>query len=208
MAPWSIALVATTFVAVTSGTLEAAHPSRPPLVTVRVADLTSTPISHVKAALKEAGRLIAGASVSVDWTICDMVDLSGPCSSPMARGERFVRIVAAPARLIAGRVRLGYAVVDPTANTGVLATVYLDPIAKLTSDGPVDETTLLGRAIAHELGHLLLGSNAHSHSGLMRAVWTLDELRRNRESDWTFSEREAATIRRSASASAMLRPMR
>ena len=201
MAPSSMALAAAALVATMSGTLDAAPPSPPPLVAVRVADLTGRPISHLKAALTEAGRLIAEAAVRVDWTICDLADLSGPCSSPMARGERVVRIVAVPSGIISGRVRLGYAVLDATAQTGVLATVYLDPIAKLTSDGPVDEATLLGRAIAHELGHLLLGSNAHSGGGLMRAVWTLDELRRNSQSDWTFSEREAATIRRSVSAS-------
>ena len=197
-----ITLVVAAFVAMMSGN-PAADPASPlPRVTVRVVDFTGKPISHVKAALDEAGRLISGAAVRVDWTICDLAVLSGPCASLMAPGERVVRIVALPARVIAGRVRLGYAVLDPTAHTGVLATVYLDPIVKLTSEGPVDEITLLGRAIAHELGHLLLGTNAHSDRGLMRAVWTLDEVRRNRESDWTFSELEAATMRRSASASA------
>jgi hypothetical protein len=196
----SIALVAAAFVALMSGNPAADPPSPLPRVTVRVVDFTGKPISQVKAALDEAGRLIDRAAVRVDWTICDLAYLSGPCSSLMAPGERVVRIVAAPARVISGRVRLGYAVLDPTARTGVLATVYFDPIGKLTSEGPVHETTLLGRAIAHELGHLLLGTNAHSGRGLMRAVWTLEEVRRNRESDWTFSDSEAATLRRGASA--------
>ena len=36
---------------------------------------------------------------------------------------------------------------------------------------------ILGSVMAHELGHLLLGLNSHSVSGLMRARWGNDELR-------------------------------
>jgi hypothetical protein len=37
---------------------------------------------------------------------------------------------------------------------------------------------ILGSVIAHEMGHLLLGSNAHAISGIMRAQWGIDELLR------------------------------
>ncbi len=67
-----IALVAAAFVAMMSGN-PAADPASPlPRVTVRVVDFTGKPVSQVKAALDEASRLIAGASVRVDWTICDL----------------------------------------------------------------------------------------------------------------------------------------
>jgi hypothetical protein len=36
---------------------------------------------------------------------------------------------------------------------------------------------ILGSVMAHELGHLLLGLNSHSVTGLMRARWGNDELR-------------------------------
>ena len=35
---------------------------------------------------------------------------------------------------------------------------------------------LLGLAIAHELGHVLLGSNSHSDLGLMRGRWNREDL--------------------------------
>jgi len=40
----------------------------------------------------------------------------------------------------------------------------------------IDPGALLGRALAHEVGHLLLRSPGHSPGGLMRAVWTDEEL--------------------------------
>jgi len=35
---------------------------------------------------------------------------------------------------------------------------------------------MLGRALAHELGHYLLGSKGHTAAGLMRARWSVDAL--------------------------------
>ena len=50
------------------------------------------------------------------------------------------------------------------------------------------------RTLAHELGHLVLGSNEHSESGLMRAVWTAAEVARNRPADWVFSSGHRAVL--------------
>jgi hypothetical protein len=49
--------------------------------------------------------------------------------------------------------------------------------------------------MAHEIGHLLLGSTAHSATGLMREVWTDEELQRNRPEDWVFAEPQRNLLR-------------
>ena len=72
---------------------------------------------------------------------------------------------------------------------------YLDRVVRLARAAGVDVARLLGYAIAHELGHLLLADTGHSRDGLMRAVWSDDELRRSRASDWRLTSREAAAIR-------------
>ena len=46
---------------------------------------------------------------------------------------------------------------------------------------------------AHEIGHLLLGTNAHASHGLMRPSWQVQRLDRG---DWDFTIEDAATIRR------------
>ncbi len=43
----------------------------------------------------------------------------------------------------------------------------------------IDLGGVLGTVMAHEMGHLLLGSNAHAVSGIMRDRWEDDELRRS-----------------------------
>ena len=54
----------------------------------------------------------------------------------------------------------------------------VDRIDALARQAGVDPGMLLGRAVAHEIGHLILGTTKHAKSGLMRATWKTDELRR------------------------------
>jgi len=49
--------------------------------------------------------------------------------------------------------------------------VFYDRILMLHREGRASEGTILGMVVAHELGHLLLGSNSHSDSGIMRPKW-------------------------------------
>ena len=79
-------------------------------------------------------------------------------------------------------------------------------------DEPHSHATLLGRAIAHEIGHLLLGSRT-SARGLMRALWSQDELRGLKPAHWQFSParprrcaRDCATGRTRTRASLSDRP--
>jgi hypothetical protein len=59
----------------------------------------------------------------------------------------------------------------------------------------------LGRALAHELGHYLLRSKAHTSHGLMRGVWTPDDsfAVRRREFELTAEQRSAVSLAINAS---------
>ena len=56
---------------------------------------------------------------------------------------------------------------------------------------------ILGHTMAHELGHLLLGANAHSPSGIMRGVWLPEDLKFMRWGELTFTLRQSDQIRNS-----------
>ncbi len=84
---------------------------------------------------------------------------------------------------------------DREERSGVLMTIDLLPIRTIAGQASTDFPTLLGRAIAHEIGHLLLGTSQHPREGLMRARWLQDELRGLRPAHWKFSPREAAQMR-------------
>ena len=98
--------------------------------------------------------------------------------------------------IFAKRLTLGISMLDRQSQGGVLITV--DPrLVRTIADGTSsDRGVLLGRAIAHELGHLLLGRANHARFGLMRGYWSRDELLRARAADWQFTGSEAAQMRR------------
>ena len=93
------------------------------------------------------------------------------------------------------RVPLGEAQVDTQAHKGSIATVFADRVARTSSRTGANASGVLGRVIAHEIGHLLIGTNHHSKDGLMRAVWTDVELRRPVGLEWHFSASEAQRMR-------------
>jgi hypothetical protein len=114
----------------------------------------------------------------------------------MRAGELSLRIVRSvvPSNY-AGQLPLGEALIDPQTGGGTLATVYIDRVEWMAKQTSTDPRALLGRAIAHELGHLLMPTSGHSTRGLMRAIWSGAELRRGRARDWAFEPREVAAIR-------------
>jgi hypothetical protein len=61
--------------------------------------------------------------------------------------------------------------------TGRNADVFWKRVQQIQQTAKVDVSLILGSVMAHEMGHLLLGSRSHAVSGLMRARWQPDELR-------------------------------
>jgi len=77
----------------------------------------------------------------------------------------------------------------------VLATIYLDRVEWMAAQAGIDPRALLGRAIAHELGHLLMATSVHAATGLMRPLWLQSEIRRRQNTDWMFRPKEIAAIK-------------
>ena len=151
----------------------------------------------LEAALKVAEATFAAASVNVVWKVC------GPseCNIPPAATERLVRLVRAPQGASLDARCLGDALIDARKGIGVLATVYIDRVVDLARHLDINHATLLGRTIAHEIGHLLLATNTHSTSGLMRELWSPEELLTSKADDWALRPLEAAAIRKRLSTS-------
>jgi hypothetical protein len=175
-------------------------------VIVRVYDGTGAAPDARRAALKIAGSIISGASVEVVWRTCTGSSARqasadprrpDPCRSPLAAGELALRITSSGAVFDndSTSMPLGEALIDTRARAGVFATVYVDRVNWMAAQTGVDPQELLGRAIAHELGHLLMATITHATKGLMRPVWSPSEVRRQQTSDWSFEPREIAAIR-------------
>jgi hypothetical protein len=148
--------------------------------------VTAEDMTHARAV---AAAILRDAGLQAAWRDC-----SAGCADALGPGEVLLRIVAAPDATVAQS--LGCALIDLQLGSGTLATVYADRINELASRTGVKRGTLLGRAVAHEIGHLLLGTSGHSPAGLMRALWSDRELQREVAADWSFSRDDVARIGR------------
>jgi hypothetical protein len=193
-------------------------------VVIRTYDASGLPEDDRAAAFAAARAILEGAGLAVARLACELVDAeaTGGCRLPLRPDELSVRLVRLPAdgpaalrlrsghaerqsRGEAGRpvrgadpVTLGYSLVEMEVRFGSLATVYVDRVADLAAAAEVALPTLLGRAIAHEIGHLLLGTAAHARAGVMRAVWSPEAIRGSGAAEWRFTPRDAAALRESA----------
>jgi hypothetical protein len=165
-----------------------------------------------------ARQALSATRTTVAWRVCNRETRDGArdnCATRLAQEELIVRILRGPrSSTRIHKTTLGHAAIDAHTGTGVLATIYFDRVDKRAAQTQTAAPSLLGWTIAHELGHLLLGTAEHAAEGLMRAEWTPGELRIARSADWSFTAAEIATIqsraalRSSASAIGLHQPGR
>jgi hypothetical protein len=82
-----------------------------------------------------------------------------------------------------------------SASPGHLAYVFYDRVQEVAEKHQLSNASLLGIAIAHELGHLLLPYGSHSPSGLMQGKWDDMQLERARTGFLRFTTQQADLIR-------------
>lgn len=148
-----------------------AEPS--PMLRVRVNNYTQASPSIVAKAEREAGRILGEAGLRMVWLDCPMEHYGGvhvqqnPCLEPLEATDIVLRVLSERTENRFQDTVFGFAVVP------IFASVYYDYAlrsAKRDND-EFEVPVILGCVIAHELGHLLLGSNSHSGSGVMQPQW-------------------------------------
>jgi hypothetical protein len=173
--------------------------ARVPL-TVLIYDDFGVSVDDISAARAEADAIFRGAGIAPVWFHCGLVeskwqDRSDRCKSGIGSDGIIVRLRRSSRLGESYRLALGEAQIDTQAHTGSIATVFADRVASTSDRAGANARGVMGRVIAHEIGHLLIGTNQHSTNGLMRANWTDLELRRPIGLEWHFSASEARCMR-------------
>jgi hypothetical protein len=167
-------------------------------VTVRTFNYAQVPAEQLASARLNATIIFSRAGISLHWIDCRVPqsESGAACTEPLGeRGDLMLRLVDSPPQTSERIVALGTSLLDLEQRAGVLMTVDAVPIRVIAEKTSTDVSILLGRAIAHEIGHLLLGSSSHPGAGLMRALWTHEELRGLKPAYWQFTAHEAAQMR-------------
>ncbi len=173
-------------------------------IVIRVYDAAGNAPDVRAAAIRTAAAVIQDAGLAIDWRDCSREGSRGFCHNAPGVRNLVVRIMpsvppgqaaaegfpAADGEKSLLDLELGFAVVDAGTRSGAMATIFHDRVRAVSQRVRIDFSALLGRAIAHEIGHLLLRTAGHGSSGLMRAVWTDAELALDRREDWLFAAPE------------------
>jgi hypothetical protein len=146
---------------------------------IHLYDQAQVPAGVLHSATVEAARLFRAAGIRISWeqTLVEApedrgLDMSArksvPFWPPDHRSYLVARLVRGmPASALPGA--LGFAL--PWARGGAQVTIFYDRVEALTPSVPTASYIILGHALAHEIGHVLLGSSEHAHDGLMQARW-------------------------------------
>jgi hypothetical protein len=171
-----------------------------PRLTVRVFNYAQVALETQSLAQKIAARIFHRAGIETSWLDCSLSSEGKhrvpDCEGPAAAWSLALRLVPVSPATVAqfGSQTLGIAA-QPEKGTPASAGVFYDHVEKLARGNAASAAMIVGHAMAHELGHLLLGTNSHSPVGLMRAQWSRRDLQLASAGDLGFTAHQGASLR-------------
>ena len=186
--------------------------SGPAVVPVVLFNYSNASPGVLTRAKQKVDELFSRSGIRFAWTDCPPSPGSVGselCQSRPAPGEIGVRIL---------EQHFGLTSAFGLAIHPVWATVYYEPTLRLAETATGSEYNfgeILGCLIAHEIGHLLLGPNHHTVSGIMRDEWDIRQVQLATMDALGFTTEQAKLMRANArmratpeEASVMEQPLR
>ena len=176
------------------GTIFASGANSNPTIRVRVNNYTQVSPGILAGAEREAGRILDRAGLWTVWLDCpsghSTTGPQGPCRKALEATDIVLRVLFESSQNKFQDTAFGFAVVP------VLASVYYDYVAHLarSDNAEFEIPIILGCVIAHEIGHLLLGSNSHADSGIMQGHWERGQIRQAMTGNLLFTPEQAKLI--------------
>jgi len=157
-----------------------------------------SPQTHAEA-IREAAKLFSEVGLESLWLDCrlSMGDSHGDkaCQRPFGPTDLVLRILPRSKLKAYRDATVGISLPSAEEERGFIANIFWDRIEGLTKWSQVSESQVLGLVTAHELGHLLLGFNSHSPTGIMRANWNKKDLERASQGLLHFTPQQSERIR-------------
>jgi hypothetical protein len=168
---------------------------------VRLRCLAPIPPTALRQAKTAVVRIYRIAGVQVVWQGCISTaedTPSDPAEGASRRCPLALTIVILPRsmteRLQPDEDTMGMAPGTATER-GQRAYVFYDRIDETSHFFSADLGQVLGHAIAHEIGHLLLPYPAHSRTGLMRSTWVSKDFQDLARGAFVLTAEQAALLR-------------
>ncbi len=167
-------------------------------INVRIFNYASVSKSAFDKAQKEASRIFRRSGIEINWIECAVADKSVTadprCTAKPLATDILMRIVPKEMVKFKRRSEFGVAFLPAEGGFGKYASVFHARVLGYVERWHASEGLLLGHFISHEMGHLLLGANSHSHGGLMTAIWGREAIQRASRAALLFSSQEATRM--------------
>ena len=166
-----------------------------PTITVQIYNYSLASPTVLVEAEREAGRILRMAGLRAVWLECPVVPSTlgsrGHCEKAPEATDLRLRVLGAPITNMFQDTVFGFTV-HP-----VLASVYYEYAWRRakSDDAEFEIPIILGCAIAHELGHLLLGANSHSDKGIMQPRWEPNQVRQLMMGTLLFTTEQSSLMR-------------
>lgn len=164
-----------------------------PEMSISVHNYADVPTTLLSAAEDQAREIYRRAGLETVWVNCSpKLEKIEPESCHFSDSTHLTLKISPRAFNAQVRDRadvLGTAYPDDKG-VGYFAYVFYDRVQELAERQRLGHT-LLASVMAHEIGHLLLGSNSHSLGGIMSAHWNYDQLRNIAEGVMLFVPSQA-----------------
>jgi hypothetical protein len=187
---------ATIFLVAVSSAFAQSPPGLTPLrleVTISVHDYAGVSTLVLAEAEEQAREIFRRAGLETVWLNCSpKLEKHEPQSCYFADATHLTLKISPHAMNAQVRDRidvLGTSYPDEQG-AGYFAYVFYDRVRELAQRRSLGHG-LLADVMAHEVGHLLLGSNSHSVSGIMCARWDAEQLRNVAEGRMSFAASES-----------------
>jgi hypothetical protein len=188
MRSWVGVVVAAVFL---SG--QAAQSEPPVPLTLRVFDYAGVPAKARDEAQAQVRRIFNKAGIEPLWLYCPVAALPGPgCTQTPQLNELVIRIRAQTSTLGRGHL-FGLAFVTRDGFSRY-ATIFYGEVQIRARNEDEFEGRVLGYAIAHEAGHLLLKNQRHPPTGVMSSGWTSGHLRSTPQQFFLFTRSEVQQL--------------
>jgi hypothetical protein len=143
----------------------------PPQLTVQMYTVAPVSPEVLDLVSPEAARILRALPVRLNWVNCSAPSHADICDTASSPTDIRVRVL--PKALPSARKNaLGMAM---WSDSGSSAAIFYDRAVSIRQPG-LFLSQILGRAIAHEVVHLLLGTTSHADLGLMKAEWNAEDL--------------------------------
>ena len=165
-------------------------------VTVSVYNDANVPVEAVTSAEAAASRIFRHAGLEVKWIACapsgDTSSNSPDCRRAAFPTHLHVRILSQSRNLGGSTLGISYLGAD---GVGCYSDIFFARVAALHSSSGQEVGAILGYVMAHEIAHLLLGTNSHSVAGIMKARWQEEDLRSAKKGELLFTLAQSQTMR-------------